>query len=61
MKVSQVFISAISAFGLATSVNAQNASNTTSNAAPALHAQNGQLLNAGVVGAAVGGALAFLI
>ncbi|CAI4822844.1 CBM_collapsed_G0051940.mRNA.1.CDS.1 [Saccharomyces cerevisiae] len=31
MKVSQVFISAISVFGLATSVNAQNASNTTSN------------------------------
>ncbi|QHS76072.1 Ddr2p [Saccharomyces paradoxus] len=61
MKVSQVLISAVSVFGLATSVNAQNASNTTSNAAPALHAQNGQLLNAGVVGAAVGGALAFLI
>ncbi|CAI4050979.1 hypothetical protein SKDZ_15G1050 [Saccharomyces kudriavzevii ZP591] len=61
MKVSQVLISAVSIFGFATSVNAQNVSNTTTNAAPALHGQNGQMLNAGIVGAAVGGALAFLI
>ncbi|CAI4051226.1 hypothetical protein SUVZ_15G1020 [Saccharomyces uvarum] len=58
MKVSQVLISAVSVFGIAT---AANSSNSSSNAAPALHAQNGQLLNAGVVGAVVGGALAFLI
>ncbi|QLQ81840.1 hypothetical protein HG537_0G00940 [Torulaspora globosa] len=57
MQFSKLIVSAVAFVGL---TSAQNASNqTTSNAAPAVGGSN-NALNAGIVGAAAAGALAFL-
>lgn len=57
MQFSKIIVSAVAFVGLA---SAQNASNdTTSNAAAPMGANN--VLNAGLVGAAAAGALAFLV
>lgn len=58
MQFSKVIVSAVAFFGLAAAQNESNG--TTSNGAPQLAGSN-NALNAGLVGAAAAGALAFLV